>query len=430
MNPARRIVLLLALMSWLIGAIAFAESKPSGGTNSPEQANKPYLVLVSIDGFRWDFADRYGASAINGIGERGLVAEALQPVFPTLTFPNHFSIATGVLPTRHGIVANEFPHEDGENWYFYKNRPVVQDGSWYLAEPIWVTAEKQGMVSAAYFFVGTEADVNGIRPTHWRAFTEEDSGEKRVNQVLDWLNDPPSTRPHVITLYFEDVDNNTHWYGPGSTQSIESIRRVDAHVKHLLDGIAELPHGDQVYVLLVSDHGQATYDFSRPPLVLDRIVGLEGTRIVEGGAYAFIHFDEPHDDHLLAMRDTINANWDCGRALLPGDAPAGWTTGASPRFPDLMVMADPGCAVVSTIAKLYKVTPGDHGWPPEMPEMKGIFRAMGPRIPAGTRVGVIHVSDIYPLMLEILGLQAPHPIDGDPERLPSLLLPVDGSPAG
>jgi arylsulfatase A-like enzyme len=251
-----------------------------------------------------------------------------------------------------------------------------------------------------------------------------------VNQVLDWLNDPPSTRPHVITLYFEDVDNNTHWYGPGSTQSIESIRRVDAHVKHLLDGIAELPHGDQVYVLLVSDHGQATYDFSRPPLVLDRIVGLEGTRIVEGGAYAFIHFDEPHDDHLLAMRDTINANWDCGRALLPGDAPAGWTTGASPRFPDLMVMADPGCAVVSTIAKLYKVTPGDHGWPPEMPEMKGIFRAMGPRIPAGTRVGVIHVSDIYPLMLEILGLQAPHPIDGDPERLPSLLLPVDGSPAG
>ena len=423
MNPVRKIFFPLVLISFLISAFASESSTPSGGTNTPEQAAKPYLVLVSIDGFRWDFADLYGAAAINEIGARGLKADALQPVFPTLTFPNHFSIATGVVPARHGIVANEFPRGDGEDWYQYKDRSTVQDGSWYLAEPVWVTAEKQGMVSAAYFFVGSEADVNGVRPTHWRAFDEADSGEKRVIQVLSWLAEPPATRPHVITLYFEDVDNNTHWYGPGSSQSIAAIRRVDAHIRQLLDGIAKLAHGNEVYVLLVSDHGQAAYDRSHPTLVLDRIVELDGTRIVDGGPYSFIHFDEPPGERLLAMRDTINAHWDCGLALLPGDTPAGWNIDASPRFPDLILMAEPGCAVVSTFTKQYKITPGDHGWSPDMPEMRGIFRAMGPRIPAGTEAGMLHVTDIYPLMLSILGLPAPHPIDGDAERLPSLLLP-------
>jgi predicted AlkP superfamily pyrophosphatase or phosphodiesterase len=397
---------LAALLACICAPVMSAASSPaaSGGTNAPEHLGKPSLVLVSIDGFRWDFAERFGAGNIRSIGKRGFKAEALQPAFPTLTFPNHFAIATGVLPGRHGLVANVFPHENGADWYDYKDRSAVEDGAWYLAEPIWVTAEKQGMVTAAYFFVGTEADVGGIRPSRWRSFDPDHDGAQRVRQVLQWLAEPVVTRPRLITLYFEDVDDETHDHGVGSEESIEAIRRVDGFIGQLIEGIDALPHDHQVYLLLVSDHGQASYDPGKRVLVLDEIVDLSGMRLVEGGPYVYVHMEDPNDDRATAMRDAINAAWDCGRAMLPGDTPRDWRVETSPRFPDLIVQADPGCGVISSESMRHKITPGDHGWAPDMPEMRGIFYAMGPGIRTGTGVGVIEVTEIYPLMLEILGL--------------------------
>lgn len=393
----------------------------SGGRNAPDQLHKPYLVLISIDGFRWDYPDLYPTPAIARIAERGIKAEAMQPAFPTLTFPNHYSIATGMLPAHHGLVANEFPDEESGNWYNYKTRSTVQDGSWYLAEPIWVTAEKQGMVTAAYFFVGTEADVQGVRPTHWRKFDADDSGEQRVRQVLDWLAEPAGVRPHLVTLYFEEVDDYAHWYGPGSPESIESIRRVDEQIGQLLDGIATLPCADDLYIVLVSDHGQALYQQQKPVFILDQHVVLDGARLVEGGPWVFIHFDKQDETRAMKIRDTINQAWNCGRALLPGDAPESWAVSGSSRFPDIIVQADPGCAVISSSAQHNKITPGDHGWPPEMKEMRGIFMASGPGITPGTKTGIVHVTDVYPLMMKILGLTYPGSIDGDLDRLPALL---------
>ncbi|MCH8226975.1 MAG: alkaline phosphatase family protein [Proteobacteria bacterium] len=412
---------LLIFLALLLCGGASASGLGSGGRNAPDQLHKPYLVLISIDGFRWDYPDLYPTPAIDRIAERGLKAEAMQPAFPTLTFPNFYSIATGMLPAHHGLVANEFPGEETGSWYNYKTRSTVQDGSWYLAEPIWVTAEKQGMVTAAYFFVGTEADVRGVRPTHWRKFNTEDSGEQRVRQVLKWLAEPAEVRPHLITLYFEEVDDYAHWYGPGSPQSIESISRVDEQIGQLLDGIEKLPFAEDVYIVLVSDHGQALYQKQKPVFILDQHVVLDGARLVEGGPYVFIHFDQEDETRVAEIRDTINRAWNCGRALLPEDAPESWAVNDSRRFPDIIVQADPGCAVISSSARRNKITPGDHGWPPEMKEMRGIFMASGPGIAPGTRTGVIHVTDVYPLMMKILGLPFPGPIDGDPDRLPALL---------
>jgi hypothetical protein len=421
-----RLLLLLSIV--LVVSSLQAQVYDANRRNAPEQLDKPYLILVSVDGMRWDFADLCDTPAIDRLAQHGLKAEALQPVFPTLTFPNHFSIATGQQPKHHGIVANDFPGEDGQQWYHYKDRSTVQNGEWYLADPIWVTAEKQGMLSAAFYFVGTEADIDGVRPTHWRAFDASVSGETRVDQVLGWLAEPAVSRPHVITLYFEDVDDHTHWSGPGSVESIDAIRRVDGYLERLLDGIDQLPHGDEVYVLLVSDHGMASYNPESEPLVLDQVVDLSGTRIVEGGPYAFIHFEQETEGRAEGMRDAINAQWSCGRALLPSDAPAAWNVSDSRRFPDLMVLADEGCGVISTSAMKHKIQPGDHGWPPELVDMRGVFYAMGPRIPAASRIGMVHASDIYPLMLAILDLPASGSIDGDETYLPSLLLPADGSP--
>jgi predicted AlkP superfamily pyrophosphatase or phosphodiesterase len=417
-----RLAVLCALLAACTGLAATDLS--IAPVNAPEQQNKPYLVLVSIDGFRWDFADLYGAEHIASIGARGLRAAGLQPVFPTLTFPNHYSIATGRPPAEHGLVANEFPNEDRSRWYRYKDRTTVQDGEWYLAEPIWVTAEKNGMLSAAYYFVGTEADVGGVHPTHWRAFDADIGGEQRVRQVLDWLREPAASRPHLITLYFEDVDDYTHWHGPGSPESRAAIRRVDGQVGQLLRGIEELPHGDEIYVLLVSDHGTASYDPDREPLVLETIVDLTGIRTVEGGPYVYFWFDGEAARRAGSLRDTINAQWDCGRALFPKDAPREWRIRPGGRFPDLIVQADPGCAVITSERAAHKITPGDHGWAPEMAEMRGVFFAMGPRIRAGSRSGVVNATDIHALMMNILELPDPTRGSGHSGRLGGLLLPA------
>jgi predicted AlkP superfamily pyrophosphatase or phosphodiesterase len=414
---------LMAALLLLACARSGAAESPATRVNAPDQRDKPYLVLVSIDGFRWDFAERFEAAHIASIGARGLQADALRPVFPTLTFPNHYSIATGRNPAAHGLVANQFPNRDRSAWYHYKDRTTVQDGDWYLAEPIWVTAERNGMLTAAYYFVGTEADVAGIHPTHWRAFDANVEGGQRVRQVLDWLAQPPESRPHLITLYFEDVDDNTHWHGIGSPESRAAIRRVDDQVGQLLRGIEALPHGDRVYVLLVSDHGMAAYREDREPLSLDRIVDLSGTRAVEGGPYVFLWFDGDEAHRAESIRDAINEAWDCGRVMLPEDAPESWNVRPGGRFPDLIVLADPGCAVITTMEARRKITPADHGWDPGAPEMRGIFHAMGPRIPAGLRPGEVSVTEIHGLMMSILELPGDDRVDGPGGRLAGLLSP-------
>ena len=391
------------IITLLVGLLAACSSIEP---NKADQKSRPYLVLVSFDGFRWDYASLTDTPAMDRMAREGLKAEALLPAFPTVTFPNHYSIASGTLPWRHGIVANDFPGEDGAEWYHYKDRSTVEDGRWYLAEPIWVTAEKSGLRTAAYYFVGTEADIEGIRPSDWRAFDADVPGRTRVSQVLDWLSGPEDTRPHLVTLYFEDVDDHGHWYGPESEENREAIRQVDYWLGLLLEGIDRLPYASDVYVLLVSDHGQGYYN-AIEPLILDEWLDLEGTTVINGGPSAFVHFDRPDEKRALAMQAIINQGWDCGQAFLPDELPAAWNAGASERYPDLFVQADAGCAVITTEANRRKITRGDHGWAPDVPEMRGIFYAMGPRIPAGTRTGVVLVTDVYPLMLDILILGAP-----------------------
>lgn len=401
-------------------ALATGHASPgagSGGVNTPEQMEKPYLILISIDGFRWDYSSLFSTPAIDGLAARGVKAEALLPVFPTLTFPNHYSIVTGMYPARHGIVANEFRDNTTGKWYVYKQKTSAQDGSWYSGEPIWVAAEKAGMVTAAYFYVGTEADIQGIRPTHWRPFDKNISGRARVQQVLEWLREEPSRRPHLYTMYFEDVDDNGHWYGPTSTQNAAAAARVDGYIQYLLDGLSELPYGDQVNIVLVSDHGQAAYNLDSRPLVIDEFSDLSGITAVDGGAFVFLYFDQGDQGRAIALRDAVNRAWNCGKAWLPADAPSDWHVNNNPRFADVILVADPGCAVLSTASKSEKIIAGDHGWGPEMPEMRGIFIAAGPNLPAGMEIGPVRAVDIYPLLMKLLGLEPRADVDSNPDAL-------------
>ena len=413
------------LASWLLlvflGSAVHAAG--SGGVNAPAQRDKPYLILVSLDGFRWDYQDLFDTPALDRIAADGVRAKRLIPVFPTLTFPNHYSIATGLYPANHRLIGNTFPNRDLTEWYSLRMRDAVQDGGWYSGEPVWVAAEKAGMVTAAFFFVGTEADIQGIPMTYWNAFNASVPGLERVQQVIDWLSMPEEQRPHFITLYFEDVDTATHNHGPGSQQSVASIDRVNEYLTALLDGVAELPVADDVYYVVVSDHGQITKRLDKQILVLEGLVDLEGLSVVDHGAAAFIYMPEPDAGRAVAIRDAINDAWPYGEAILRREAPAAWRVTEEAGFADIIVQAEPGYLVYSTADRVQRRSRGDHGWAPEAEDMHAIFLASGPRLPAGRTIGPVRAVDVYPLMMEILGLPVTTPIDGDPARLVPLLEP-------
>jgi len=166
----------------------------SGGRNAADRLDSPYLILISIDGFRWDYPSIYATPALDRLAAGGVRAEAMRPVYPSLTFPNHYSIATGLYPAEHGIVHNHFPNGERDAWYHLWDRSSVEDGRWYGGVPIWVAAEKAGMVSAAYYFVGTEAAIGDVMPSHWYSFDESVPAGARVEQVIDWLQLPADER--------------------------------------------------------------------------------------------------------------------------------------------------------------------------------------------------------------------------------------------
>ncbi|MCB1845587.1 MAG: alkaline phosphatase family protein, partial [Halioglobus sp.] len=211
-------------------------------------------------------------------------------------------------------------------------------------------------------------------------------------------------RPQVITLYFEQVDEASHRYGPGSAECVAAIARVDGWIGELLDGIEKMGLGAELHIAVVSDHGQGEYRRDAEPLVLSDFLDLEGVTIVESGAFAMLYLDEQDLFRAIQIRDEVNARWNNGHAWLQKEAPAFWQVSSSRRFGDVLLQADPGFAVLSTREQQKKMTPGDHGWSPNMRDMHGIFLVAGPRLPAGRRIATIRATDAYPLLLELIGL--------------------------
>jgi hypothetical protein len=412
--------LLRTLVFTLLAAAGTAglADEGSGGANDASQLDKPYVVLVSIDGFRHDYQDRFETPALDRIATSGVRAESLIPVYPTLTFPNHYSIATGLYPANHGLVDNTFYSRDRSRRFALSDRAAVQDGSWYGGDPLWVVAERNGMVSAAFFFVGTEADVRGIRPTYWKPFNASIQSSQRVDQVLEWLALPEERRPHLVTLYFEDVDATSHSTGVRSPLVGQAIARVDAQIGRLLDGIADSPVAENTYIIVVSDHGQADYR-NTPPFVLEDLVDLSGMRVVDHGTSVSLYFDKPDLGRALSISAMINERWRHGQAVIPGEAPDPWVIPEGSRFADVIVQADPRYAVASRHGET--LNEASHGWPPGFSDMHGVFLATGPRLPSGRRVAAFENIDIYPFVLDILGLDIPGSVDADPETLVPLL---------
>ncbi|HSG91449.1 MAG TPA: ectonucleotide pyrophosphatase/phosphodiesterase [Pseudomonadales bacterium] len=404
-------------------AVARTTLVASGGRNASQWLTTDPVVLISFDGFRHDYIDRFRPPNFMRVIDAGVRASAMQPPFPSKTFPSHYTIATGLWAEHHGITGNHFLDPERGAAYDMRDPVAVRDGSWYRGEPIWVTAESQGMVAASYFFVGTEADIQGIRPSHTYAYDGSVPGPARVDQALAWLAMAPERRPRIITLYFSDVDSAGHRHGPDSREVAAAVMRVDGWLGRLLDGIDALPEGDRVSLVLVSDHGMYRYDEADMHAV--DLATLADVTWVDGGPYASLMIDGDDPARHRAIRDAIAAQVPPAVGVyLRADVPARLHYSADRRAGDIVVVPPLGHTVYEA-GRLPDTGGFTHGWDPAAPEMHGIFAASGPRLEAGATIGRIDHVDVYPLLAELLGLR-PAEVDGSLAPFAAALRPRAG----
>ena len=419
MNPRlRRPAVRLALLAVFV-CLAGCRHAPiapvitvNNGPNAPQQESKPYVVLVSLDGFRYDYARRYDASHILAMESEGASApDGMIPSYPSLTFPNHYTIVTGLYPEHHGIVANVFYDPARKQVYSFRDPRTVTDGSWYGGTPLWVLAEEQGMRSACFFWPGSEADIQGMYPSYYLKYDSRFPNAKRVQQVLTWLELPAARRPHFITVYFSDTDSAGHQYGPDSPQVAAAVQEVDHEVGELLAGVQRTKLA--VDVIVLADHGMAQIqgdwiDLAQfvPASDFEKITGsLLYPRSEADAKQAFKALSGKSDQFVVYRRAEVPPN-------LHFDS--------NPRSGDPVVVATGPYAIrfaPDPKRPNEKPEPGNHGFDPaRVAEMKASFFAEGPDIRKGATVPAFENVNVYPLIAKILGLDITKlktgPIDG------------------
>jgi len=364
------------------------------GLNTEQQ----YVILVSFDGFRYDYTERVKTQNFDYLDKWGVKAKSLKPVFPSFTFPNHYSIATGCYVDKHRILGNEFKTNLGE--YSYKNKNTVQDAKWYGAEPIWVTAEKNGIVSATYFWVGSEAPIGGYYPSYYKNYESGIDPKDKVRQVVDWLSLPLSERPKLVCLYFNEPDHAGHVFGSESDEVNEQIKKSDDILGYLLRSLAELDIYNQINLVIVSDHGMVDVsknrvinidDFNIPGIIDGKgpIVNILSNKslidlviphasIVSSKLNKEIHYDNSMYDYLLI-------------------ADEGWL-----MYTDDQLKKYQGKLPVK----------GMHGYHSDSINMHAIFYAYGSSFKKSMEIDTFELIHIYPILCKILEIDPYYDIDG------------------
>ena len=380
--------------------------------NTPAQQSKHYVVLVSLDGFRYDYPRLYGAPHLLQLGATGASApEGMLPAYPSLTFPNHLSIVTGLYPEHHGIVANTFWDPARRETYVYTQSKSNSDGSWYSGTPLWVLAEQQGMRSACLFWPGSEAEIQGKRPSYYLHYDDKLEDDKRIDQVVAWLNLAPALRPHFLTLYFANVDHAGHAYGPGSEEVRAAVHHLDAVVGELQDKLATLHL--PIDLIVVADHGMAA--LRDQPVTLSDFADL--SRFHTDGSLLYANSDADAEQAYRQFRAHPDPRFTAYRRAA---TPPSLHFDANPREGDPVIVAN-GPFSIRAEARLFGAESyplrGGHGFDPHtMPEMKAIFFAAGPDVKPRVQLKPFNNVDIYPFVANLLGLTPPA-IDGSLDAL-------------
>jgi alkaline phosphatase D len=373
------------------------------GPNSDAAQKAHYVVLVSLDGFRWDYAKRDGATHLLAIGKQGVWApEGMLPSFPSLTFPNHFTIVTGLYPEHHGLVANSFYDPAKQARYAINDPAAVTDGGWYTGTPLWSLAESQGMRTACFFWPGSEAKIAGYRPTYYLRFDNKIDDNARIDQVLAWLHLPAAERPHFITLYYDEPDHEGHQYGPDAPETKAAVVKVDRLVGKLKEGLDAT--GLPIDLVVVSDHGMAKVQGDW--ITLDKFADL--TNFETAGSLLYGKTEEDAARVYNQLKKASSQFVVYRRKDVPGEL----NFRDNPREGDPVVIAT-GPFIIRAhgppAGKQESPPPvGMHGYDPhKMPEMKASFYAAGPDILPGHTVRPFENVNIYPWLAHLLGLTPP-----------------------
>jgi predicted AlkP superfamily pyrophosphatase or phosphodiesterase len=378
-------------------------------------AGEPTVIVLSWDGTRWDYPDRTELPALARLAREGVRAERLIPVFPSSTFPNHVSLATGTHVDRHGIVNNRF-RDTQRGTYDYSD-----DASWIEAEPVWVTAERQGVRAATFFWVGAQTDWNGVGASHRVApFSSDTPESEKVDQILVWLDLPEPERPQLILSWWHGADSIGHRYGPDHERVTQALARQDAELARLLHGLDEREVWPHTTLLVVSDHGMAAVEGAVEVLSPLEVQGI-GARVVRGGGVGWITLDDP--TRLSEALESLNAL--DGLAAYPSaDLPAGLRAYHARRTGHITVIPAAPFAVYTPrgfAARTYLAAKhllggatGMHGYPPDNPDMHAVFFAMGRGIPTDLSLGAVRTIDVAPTVTHLLGISPPRDAEGRP----------------
>ncbi len=380
--------------------------------NSFEAISKPYVILISADGFRSDYAKKYNAKNLLEIAENGVSAKALIPSFPTITFPNHWSLITGLYPAHHGLIDNFFYDYKKQEFYKMSSQENAEDGTWYGGTPLWSLAEKQGALSASMMWVGSASDAGGIRPTYYYHYHEKFSPDEKVEKVIDWLQLPEDRRPHFISLYFPEVDGAGHRFGPDSPEAEKSVHLVDDAVGLLIRKVNELGLKN-VNFIFVADHGMVKVDVENPLEIPEMLFDKK-------------RFDFYNAQTLMRVVVKNPAEVKSVYKELKKNKTADYDVFLDKRFPKKLHFSPKNdrynrigqILLVPKAPKIFlekgkKTSLGKHGYSPyEVPEMKATFIASGPAFKQNKKIGEFQNVNIYPIVADILNLKVTEPIDG------------------
>ncbi len=391
-----------------------AEPAPAGAVETP--AALPRVLLIGLDGLHPSMLQDGNAPHLKALAARGVRAEAMYPVMPSVTFVNFYSLATGLYPEHHGMVEN-YPY-DREARRFFDRTTGPQEEFWWQGEPIWITAEKQGLSASIMFWLGSEVPHDGIRPTRWTPYEHEKPYQERVDEVLAWYDSPPEKSPRFGAVYFDRVDTAGHYTGPRSEATKQAVAEVDGYVGQLVAGLEARGLLESTTIIVVSDHGMAWVD---PDQVIDigEFLDLGELTVSQfngpyaGSAHPFLHvYGEagPIEEAYENLKDFNPHIHVYRRANMPAhyrfDHPA--------RGPDLFIVADPGWTVRHTGLGGWRAPiPGMHGYDSRAPEMYATFIAAGPIFPEGEVAAPFENVNVYSFIACALGIE-PAETDGDP----------------
>jgi predicted AlkP superfamily pyrophosphatase or phosphodiesterase len=368
------------------------------------------LILLSIDGFRWDYLQQHDAPTLKALAAGGVHATRLTPSFPSKTFPNHYTLVTGLYPQNHGIVANWF-YDPADNAKFDMSK--IDTRWWQGGEPVWITAEKQGVRSACFFWPGSESENRGFRPSFFKPFDKKLTAAERVDGLLVWLALPPAERPRFATLYFDIVDTIGHKFGPLTPETAEAVKETDNAVARLLAGLERLGLRESTNLVIVSDHGMSESPAEKVVFFED-LMDLSEVRVEATGPYGGVRPNPGVDvDALVAgIRAKLPPSIKVYRRE---DVPARLHYNTGDLIPPVLLLADDHWTLEqrSRWSVVWsRVNLATHGWDPATPNMGALFIASGPAFRQRVEIPDVANIHVYNLLCAALGIK-PAPNDGD-----------------